>query len=76
MGLEACEAIAQFLVKHTATKTVVDPFCGVGTMLAVANQHGLDAIGVELSAKRAEKARALELRPRASGDSVKQSASR
>jgi len=66
MGLEACEAIAQFLVKHTATKTVVDPFCGVGTMLAVANQHGLDAIGVELSAKRAEKARALELRPHAS----------
>jgi hypothetical protein len=61
MGLEACEAIATFLVKHTATKTVVDPFCGVGTMLAVANQHGLDAVGVELSAKRAEKARQLQL---------------
>jgi hypothetical protein len=61
MGMEACEAIAKFLVKHTATRTVVDPFCGVGTMLAVANQHGLDAVGVELSAKRAEKARMLEL---------------
>lgn len=64
MGLEACHAIAQFLVKFTATKTVLDPFCGVGTMLAVANQHGLDAIGVELSNKRAEKARELQLRPR------------
>lgn len=63
MGLEACEAIAQFLVKFTATKTVIDPFCGVGTMLAVANRHGLDAIGVELSNKRAEKARELQLRP-------------
>ena len=63
MGMEACEAIAEFLVKHTGTKTVIDPFCGVGTMLAVANQHGLDAVGVELSPKRAEKARHLELKP-------------
>lgn len=64
MGLEACDAIAKFLVKFTGTKTVVDPFCGVGTMLAVANEHGLDAVGVELSAKRAEKARTLALKPR------------
>lgn len=63
MGLEACDAIATFLTKFTKTTTVVDPFCGVGTMLAVANRHGLDAVGVELSAKRAEKARTLELRP-------------
>lgn len=62
MGLEACEAIATFLTKHTATRTVVDPFCGLGTMLAVANDHGLDAIGIELSAKRAEKARLLQLK--------------
>ena len=61
MGLEACDAISQFLVKFTKTRVVVDPFCGVGTMLASANEHGLDAIGVELSAKRAEKARALTL---------------
>ncbi|MGV3622644.1 MAG: DNA methyltransferase [Archangium sp.] len=64
MGLEACDAIAKFLIKFTATKTVVDPFCGVGTMLAVANEVGLDAIGVELSAKRAEKAKTLTLKPR------------
>jgi hypothetical protein len=64
MGLEACEAIARFLVKHTPTKRVIDPFCGVGTMLAVANENGFDALGVELSAKRAEKARTLELKPR------------
>jgi tRNA G10 N-methylase Trm11 len=38
---------------------VVDPFCGLGTILAVANEHGLDAIGVELSSKRARKARRL-----------------
>lgn len=62
MGREACEAVASFLVKHTSSRTVVDPFCGVGTMLAVANDHQLNAIGVELSGKRAEKARQLQLR--------------
>lgn len=61
MGLEACDAIVKFLTQHTPTRRVIDPFCGVGTMLAVANEAGLDAFGVELSAKRAEKAKALSL---------------
>ncbi len=59
MGVEACEAVCQFLLERTAARTVVDPFCGVGTMLAVANARGLDAVGVELSAKRAEQSRRL-----------------
>jgi len=63
MGREACEAVARFLVADTRCRTVVDPFCGVGTMLPVANAHGLDAVGVELSAKRAERARRLVLGP-------------
>jgi hypothetical protein len=61
MGVEACRAVARFLIDHTACRTVVDPFCGQGTMLAVANAAGLDALGVELSRKRAEKARALTI---------------
>jgi hypothetical protein len=61
MGVEACVAVCEFLRASTACRTVVDPFCGVGTMLAVANNHGLDAVGVELSAKRAERARALRV---------------
>lgn len=63
MGVEACEAVVRFLQMYTGCSTLVDPFCGVGTMLAVANRVGLDAIGVELSAKRAEKARRLTLKP-------------
>jgi hypothetical protein len=35
----------------------------VGTMLAVANAHGLDAVGVERSPRRAERARGLLLGP-------------
>lgn len=61
IGLNACEAACQFILKRTTTRTVVDPFCGVGTVLAVANRLGLDAIGVELNRKRAEKARQLAL---------------
>ena len=61
MGTAACEAVCTFLLAHTACRTVVDPFCGHGTMLAVANARGLDAVGVELSPKRAALARALTL---------------
>jgi hypothetical protein len=63
MGASACRAAVRFLLRHTRCTTVIDPFCGHGTMLAVANAHGLDAIGVELSAKRARKAEALVLPP-------------
>jgi hypothetical protein len=61
MPREACDASCRFLLRETGCRVVVDPFCGMGTMLAVANAHGLSAIGVELSRKRARKARALSL---------------
>lgn len=41
---------------------VFDPFCGVGTVLAVANVLGLEALGVEKARKRAERARELRVR--------------
>lgn len=63
MGVAACEQAARFLVADTACRTVVDPFCGQGTMLAVANAHGLDAIGVERVGRRVRKARSLQLEP-------------
>ena len=61
MGTAACAAAARFLVADTACRTVVDPFCGVGTMLAVANNHGLSAVGVEISRRRAARAARLTL---------------
>ena len=60
MGVQACLAACRFVLEQTETRTVVDPFCGHGTVLAVANFLGLQAIGVELGRKRAEKARALQ----------------
>lgn len=61
MGTAACHAAVDFLRAHTRCDTVIDPFCGHGTMLAVANLRGMHGLGVELSRKRARKARLLEL---------------
>lgn len=61
MGLEAAVMIAKFIKAHTKGHTVVNPFCGMGTMLAAANGVGLSAIGIERSPKRAEAARKLTL---------------
>jgi hypothetical protein len=59
MGVAACRVACRYLIDETTTRTVVDPFCGRGTVLAVANAMGLDAIGVDLSAKRVRAARAF-----------------
>jgi DNA methylase len=61
IGLAACREACRWILENTATRTVVDPFCGVGTVLAVANELGMDAVGVELNKKRARKARRLAL---------------
>jgi hypothetical protein len=61
MGLEACLMAAKFIAEQTPSKTLINPFCGEGSMLAAANFIGLDAIGIERSPKRAEKARVLQI---------------
>ena len=61
MGVQACLAACRYVLENTSTRTIVDPFCGHGSVLAVANWLGLDAVGVELSRKRAKKARALQM---------------
>lgn len=61
MGLDAARMAVRFIRANTTSHTVVDPFCGIGTALAVANEHGLAAVGVELSRKRARRARTLDL---------------
>jgi hypothetical protein len=61
MGVEACRVACRFLLDETVTKRVVDPFCGQGTVLAVANALGLDALGIELGGKRCRIARNLKI---------------
>lgn len=59
MGVRAAAQAVRFARDQVGARTVFDPFCGVGTVLAVANTLGLDALGVEKAKKRCEQARLL-----------------
>jgi hypothetical protein len=61
MGVAACVDACRFVLRATSTRTVVDPFCGFGTVLAVANALGLDAVGVDLSSRMCRRARTLQI---------------
>ncbi len=61
MGVNACLEACRFVLQETPTRTIVDPFCGWGTILAVANALGLVAVGVDLSARMCRRARVLDL---------------
>jgi hypothetical protein len=63
MGLQASLIASQFVLKQTTTRLLINPFCGEGSVVAAANHVGLDAIGIEKSKSRAEKARKLEVTP-------------
>ena len=62
MGVRAAAHAVRFAKEQVGAKIIFDPFCGVGTVLAVANAFGLDALGVEKARKRAEQARELCVR--------------
>jgi hypothetical protein len=61
MGIRAAAHAVRFARDHAGAATILDPFCGVGTVLAVANRLGLIAVGVERSAKRCAQARLLDV---------------
>lgn len=61
MGTEVCHFACQFILDHTLTRTVVDPFCGHGAVLAVANELGLNAIGIDIAKKNVKIAEEITL---------------
>jgi hypothetical protein len=68
MGVTACREACKLILSSTKSHTVVDPFCGMGTVLAIANQMGLHSVGVEKNQKRAAQARALHIAEDVNGD--------
>ncbi len=63
MGVRAAAHAVRFARDQVGAKLIFDPFCGVGTIPAVANALGLDALGLELARKRCEQSRAQILNP-------------
>jgi len=61
MGVRAAAHAVRFARDHAGARVIFDPFCGVGTVLAVANALGLEAIGVEKARKRSEQSRLLRV---------------
>lgn len=61
MGIHACQIAVRFIRESTKSTRIVNPFCGMGSVLAVANEAGLPATGIERSPKRAETARGIRV---------------
>lgn len=59
-GVDAVRLVIGFLKQHRIKK-VYDVFVGSGTTLAVANEAGLDAVGVDIDPKQCKKAKELHL---------------
>lgn len=56
MGVEACLMIAKFIKNQTSSKIVINPFCGLGSMVSVLEAFEIESIGIEKSSKRAREA--------------------
>lgn len=63
IGLDCCYAGVIFLKEIAKSECLLDPFCGQGTTLVMANLLGMRAVGVEISNKRCRKARRLKIKP-------------
>ena len=57
-GIEVgvCRSICRFIRSQTETRTIVDPFCGIGTVLKIALRYQFDTIGIDKSPGRCRKA--------------------
>jgi len=59
MGLNACKICCDFF--RGKSNTITDPFCGQGSVLAIANAYGFNSIGVEILPEFARKSTNLEI---------------
>jgi hypothetical protein len=59
-GIDAVTAVLEYL-KAQGIKSVIDPFVGSGTTVALANKLGMDAVGVDIDPKQCKKAILLKI---------------
>ncbi|KAL0482521.1 tRNA (guanine(10)-N2)-dimethyltransferase [Acrasis kona] len=58
-GINAC-MMAVMYCKNAGATTIVDPFCGKGSILLAANYAGLDAIGIDIGTTRCKDAKRMK----------------
>lgn len=62
IGTRAAETAVDAIRRTSpGTNRIVVPCCGIGTILAVANERGFDVVGIERNRKRADAARTFTL---------------
>jgi DNA modification methylase len=60
--IKAAEICIEFIKKNNKLNTdIIDPFVGQGTIVAMANKHGLNAIGIDIDPEQAKKAEIYKL---------------
>jgi len=58
-GLDAVRLCVDYVKSRGITK-IIDPFCGSGSTLLIANEKGLDSVGVDIDADWCEKAKCIK----------------
>ena len=59
MGLDACKVAIDFIKTKINPEEILDPFCGQGSVLKIANENGFDSVGVEILREQCKKAKLL-----------------
>lgn len=59
MGLNACKTAIDFINTKININTIVDPFCGQGSVLKIANNMGFNSLGIEILKEQCLKAEKL-----------------
>ena len=62
MGLTACKKAIEYIKTNSDTKEITDPFCGRGSILAVSNKMGLDAVGCDILEEQCEHSRKISIK--------------
>ena len=65
IGINAAHVAVRFAIEKAQARVIYDPFCGRGTILAVANALGCDSIGFDVDESQCVYARALRVQSQA-----------
>lgn len=59
MGFDAVELCLDYIANKVDTNRIFDPFCGMGSVLKLANERGFDSLGIDIDKKQCEYAKNL-----------------